>query len=161
MSGKTYGMREQLQKGEEAELFLDSLYEDRFEIMPASRDQQKQGIDRIYRHKHTLKSYTIEYKTDWTAGRTNNAFIETVSVDSMSIPGWAHSSEAEWLFYYLPHQQHLCIIRFSTLRHHLDAWLEQFEEKPIKNKDYHTWGIPVPLAEFMPACEKIVSITDK
>ncbi len=149
-------MQEQLSKGEEAELLLDNHFSDRFLIQPATREQQRQGIDRIFTLRTTHKSYPIEYKTDWTAGRTGNAFIETVSVDTMNILGWVYTSQAEWLLYYVPAREVIYILRFSALRERIEHWIEEYgPEKAIPNDGYFTRGIVVPLEKVQECASKI------
>lgn len=155
-SDHLYEMNGQLQKGEAAETQLDQHFADRFQIVPATREQQRQGIDRLFTHRETAKSYTIEYKTDWTAGRTGNAFVETVSVDMEGIPGWAYSSQADWLAYYVPGNATIYLIRFTHLRVQLPQWLRTCKAAPpIPNRGYHTLGILVPLTEFAQAASRI------
>jgi hypothetical protein len=149
---KPYDMFEQLAKGELAEAHIDRFYAGIFHTTPATRAEQRTGIDRHYTHKETGKSHTIEIKTDWTATRTGNAFIETTSVDTMDIPGWAYSSQAEWLFYYLPDQNELCVITFAALRQQLPDWIDEYPERVARNATYHTKGILVPLAVFKIHC---------
>ncbi len=160
-----YEMQTQLQQGEAAERQLDAHFADRFEIVPASREQQRQGIDRIFTKREAPNNlgrlYTIEYKTDWTAGRTGNAFIETVSVDTMNVPGWAYSSTAQWLVYWVPPHSQIYLIRFDTLRHQLDGWIEQHgPQKAIPNEGYYTLGVTVPLGVFARCCERIESLAE-
>lgn len=151
-----YQMAQQLRKGEAAEVHLDRHFADRFRIMPATREQQRQGVDRIFIKRSTGHSYTVEYKTDWTAGRTGNAFIETVSVDSEQIPGWAYSSQAEWLLYFVPVRLTIYLITFADLRAQLPHWLATCKAAPpIPNAGYHTLGILVPLIEFAHVASRI------
>lgn len=155
-SSQTYDMQEQLSKGEAAELLLDNHFAARFLIQPATRAQQRQGIDRIFTLRTTQKSYPIEYKTDWTAGRTGNAFIETISVDTMNVLGWVYTSQAEWLLYYVPTKKIIYIIRFASMRDRLDAWIDRYgPEKAIPNDGYFTRGIVVPLMEFEHCASKV------
>lgn len=154
-----YEMTKQLRRGEAAERLLDQHFTDRFSITPATRDQQREGIDRIFVARDTSKEYTVEYKTDWTAGRTNNAFIETISVDTMDVPGWAYTSQADWLAYYVPDKQQVYLARFAELRTHLDEWIETYgPAKAIPNDGYYTWGVPVPLSAFEICCAKVEQI---
>jgi hypothetical protein len=115
-------MTDQLAKGAAAETQLDRHFADRFHITPATRAQQRQGIDRHFTHRQSGATYTIEYKTDWTAARTGNAFVETVSVDSAAIPGWVYTSQAEWLAYFLPDHATIYLLAFPTLRACLPQW---------------------------------------
>lgn len=151
-----YDMSTQLARGEEAERLLDRHFADRFEIRDATRQQQRQGIDRIFIRYTTLRPYQIEYKTDWAASRTGNAFIETVSVDTKNIPGWAYTSRSQWLIYYLPPQQRILILSFAKLRTLLPQWVRIHKPAPpIPNQGYNTRGILVPLTEFEDVCQKI------
>lgn len=152
----TYSMNEQLARGESAEERLDKHFSDRFAITPATRDQQRHGIDRVFRHRETGAYYHIEYKTDWTAASTGNAFVETVSVDAQNKPGWAYASEADWLIYYVPGRRTIYIMSFPTLREQLPRWLATCRDAPpIPNEGYNTLGILVPLTEFARHCQKI------
>jgi hypothetical protein len=149
-------MKQQLSRGEAAEHRLDNHFADRFDITPATREQQRRGIDRIFQHRETGARYTIEYKTDWTAASTGNAFVETVSVDAQGKPGWAYASQADWLIYYVPGQHRIYIMSFTALREQLPRWVERCRNAPpIPNQGYNTLGILVPLREFARHCQKI------
>jgi hypothetical protein len=71
-------------------------------ITPASPEQERDGIDGLFENRFTGEIATVEYKTDDTARRTGNAFIETISVDTSNRAGWTSAFKAQWLFYYLP-----------------------------------------------------------
>ena len=75
-----YGFAEKLAQGEAGERYLDSLWSDRWTVGKAGRDDQRRGIDRWLINRETGRRVAVEYKTDATAGRTGNAFVETVSV---------------------------------------------------------------------------------
>lgn len=156
-----YNMNWQLARGEDAERRLDRHFANRFHIAPATRAQQRQGIDRHFKPRRTVQNspgaaFTVEYKTDWTAARTGNAFIETVSVDSQGIPGWVYTSRADWLAYYVPGLHRVYLITFAALRARLPAWRHRHPPAPpIPNGSYNTLGILVPLNEFARTCQKI------
>lgn len=156
--GNRYSMTQQLAKGAGAEARLDRHFADRFQIEPATHNQQRQGIDRRFTHRESGIIYTVEYKTDWTAGRTGNAFVETVSVDRERTPGWAYSSQAEWLVYFVPKRLTIYRIAFTDLRARLPLWLATCKPAPpIPNHGYHTLGILVPLCEFAQVADHIES----
>ena len=77
-----YKFQEQLAIGEENEMKLDSFLAKWFDIERVSQEGQRQGIDRLFTRRDNKVIYRVEYKTDFTASRTGNAFIETVSVDT-------------------------------------------------------------------------------
>jgi hypothetical protein len=68
----------------------------------------------------------VEYKTDWTASRTGNAFVETVSVDQAGKSGWAYTSTATYLMSYIPGDNLLYILTFATLHQQLPRWLRTY-----------------------------------
>jgi hypothetical protein len=157
----TYQMKTQLSKGEEAETFIDALFAVDWEISPVSREQQRQGIDRVFTSRKTGRQHSVEYKTDWTAGRTDNVFVETVSVDSEDKPGWAYASRAEWLFYYIPGKNLLCVTDFVALREQLPRWIAEYPPAPpIPNEGYNTLGILVPLEEFCKYCKRVINLEE-
>lgn len=153
-----YGFSEQLKVGQTHELFLDKYSGKWFEIAEATREQQRQGIDRIYTAKATGIVSTVEYKADTTASRTGNAFVETVSVDTANKPGWAYSSQADWLLYYLPVDGLIYFWEFAKFRQHLPRWTLQFPTRAIPNKGYKTIGLLVPLEQFERHAGKVINL---
>lgn len=150
MTTAVYSFQQQLAKGQTYEQQLDAAFADRFFIRPATRAEQRCGIDRIYRpRKSPDQVLTVEYKADQTAGRTGNAFVETVSVSTTGKPGWAISSQADWLFYLvLGAAEALYILQMAKLRAKLPAWRSRYQERHIPNEGYFTVGLLVPLDEF-------------
>ncbi len=152
-----YQFKEQLSKGEASEHKLDTIFATDYDITPVGMDLQRKGIDRIFNRKDNGAIYKVEYKTDWTAQRTHNVFIETISVDKNRKPGWAHSSQADVLIYYIPGDELIYIICFSSLRAKLHIW-KNFPEKKIPNNGYNTIGLLVPLSEFEKIAQQVISI---
>ena len=150
MTTAVYSFQKQLAQGQTYEQQLDKAFEDRFFIRPATRAEQRRGIDRIYRpRKAPDQLLTVEYKADRTAGRTGNAFVETVSVSTTGAPGWALSSQADWLFYLvLGSAEALYILQMEKLRAKVPAWRSRYPERQIPNEGYFTVGTLVPLDEF-------------
>jgi len=143
-----YDFRERLQAGERGEAVLDALFTQWYRIAPATPAQQRHGIDRIFTSRESGAQIAVEYKTDSTASRTGNAFVETVSVDRAGKPGWAYTSTATYLMYYVPGDDLLYILTFAALRQQLPRWLATYPTRSIPNRDYATQGILVPLHEF-------------
>lgn len=146
----TYQFATQLEQGQAYEDVLDARFADLYIIVPATPQQQRQGIDRVFRPRKTPHEVLyVEYKADSTAARTGNAFVETVSVDTTGRQGWAISSQADWLFYLVPGAcEALYIIRMADLRQRLPDWQRTCETRRIPNEGYHTVGLLVPLDEF-------------
>jgi hypothetical protein len=152
-----YDFNEQLTKGEGAERTLDTLFAQWYAIQPVDREQQRRGIDRIFTRKDNGCIFRIEYKTDWTASKTGNGFVETVSVDTANKSGWAHSSQADYLIYYVPGDALVYIIAFANLRARLHCW-HGFPLKRIPNQGYNTLGLLVPLDEFERIATQVISL---
>lgn len=144
----TYSFQKQLAEGERWEEFLDGLFAADFEICRVGRADQRRGIDRIFIRRANGRPYRVEYKADRTAARTGNAFIELVSVDTANKPGWAITSQAEYLVYYIVGIGPAYIIRLHTLRQHLHDWSTKYERRRVPNRGYHTVGLLVPLDEL-------------
>jgi hypothetical protein len=147
---RTYSFSEQLALASEGEAGLDKLYAPRYEISPASRTEQSQGIDRWFKDKATSQLCSVEYKCDWKAPITGNAFIETVSIDTDARPGWALSSKADWLIYCAIQSGVSVIwgIRFPVLRALLPHWRTKYSEVAVSNEGYYTKGLLVPLGDL-------------
>jgi hypothetical protein len=152
-----YGFHEQLSAGEQQEQELDKFFVRWYDIQRAALDQQRCGIDRIFTRRDNGYVFKIEYKADWTASKTGNAFVETVSVDTTHTPGWVYSSQADYLIYYLPKDMRAYILAFEQLRARLPQW-EKFPIRSIPNKGYSTVGVLVPLGEFERIAIRVVSV---
>lgn len=144
----TYDFDTQLAIGEAHERRLDTLFQRYFAITPATRQQQRQGIDRNFVNLDTGATYRVEYKADALAGKTGNAFIETVSVDATGRPGWAVASQADILIYLVVEPEAVYAIRMATLRMALHGWMRRYPRHAAQNAGYKTLGYLVPLNEL-------------
>lgn len=144
----TYHFDTQLAQGETGEHILDARFADHYTIRPATAAQQRQGIDRWYTRITDGETFPVEYKTDRTAGRTGNAFIETISVDTVGKLGWAYTSQARYLIYYIPKPDTVYVVPMARIRVMVDKWRQQYPERRIPNNTYHTVGVLVPLDEL-------------
>ena len=151
-----YRFDEQLEQGEQGEAFLDRYFARWFHISHATPGEQRQGIDRWFYALRRPRSFAVEYKTDWTAGRTGNAFIETVSVDTRDRAGWAYTSAADRLLYYLPGRAAIYVLTLTALRYRLPFWTQQYPLREIPNDGYHTHGLLVPLAELERCAHRVL-----
>ena len=99
MTAATYQFAAQLQQGESYEAQIDAFFRSKFnvQISAVDRTSQRRGIDRVWFDVNDDRTWTVEYKADSLAGKTGNAFIETISVDTEQRPGWAYSSQAQML----------------------------------------------------------------
>ena len=143
----TYDFDHQRSAGEQGETFLDAFFRERgHAIRPAAPDEQRQGIDRVFTAQDG-KVTRVEYKTDFLAAKTGNAFIETVSVDTHGKMGWALTSQADYLIYYLPGKV-IYVLSFTSLHWALPQWIRNYPAKSAPNRGYATHGVLVPLEEL-------------
>lgn len=151
-----YSFKRQFRRGQKAEKYIDTLFADKFRIIPANRNEERRGIDRHFHAYSNGKKYTVQYKADKTAARTGNAFVETVSVDTKDIPGWAYTCEADYIFYYVDDIGPIYILRPKDIRKKLNRWQNKYQTRSIPNKNYNTIGLLVPLDEFESLAVQIV-----
>lgn len=149
MSGTTYQLYTQLKQGEGYEARLDTFFREQgFRISAVNRDMQRKGIDRVFYRERDAEIFTVEYKADSLAGKTGNAFIETVSVDTAAKPGWAYSSQASVLVYLVTEPETIYWISMARLRRQLPRWEVTYPKRQAQNEGYQTHGLLVPLDEL-------------
>lgn len=157
MSATVYDFKEQKKRGESSERYLDKYFSRWYDIQPASPLEQRQGIDRFFARRPGGQPTPVEYKTDYAAAKTGNAFLELISVDCRFVVGWAYSSCAEYLMYLVP-EYAIYVIRFSQLRLHLAMWTRKYEMRTVRNEGYNARGILVPLAEVDKLAQQVMDI---
>jgi hypothetical protein len=157
-----YSSDTQLAMGVQGEEALDQFFGRWYDITPVDMTAQRAGIDRVFVERESKQSFTVEYKTDATAGRTGNAFVETISIDPNPGQhrlarrlGWAVRSQATALIYYIPDPETIYLISMRRLRRQLPRWREEYPVRRIPNRGYHTVGLLVPLDEFECIARKV------
>lgn len=152
-----YDFTEQLQKGEGYEAVLDRHYSKTYKIQHVSMSAQKSGIDRTWTDENGLR-FSIEYKADDRAATSGNVFIELVSVDNTQKAGWAKTSCAQVLVYYIPPKNKAYLIPMLVLKNLTIEWEKKYSRKIIPNNGYNTEGVIVPIDEFGQYCFGIDNI---
>lgn len=152
-----HGFGQKLIQGIEAEKILDAHLAQDFEVRPVSREQQRHGIDRCLIDGKG-RAWLVEYKADWVASRTGNAFIETVSVDRESKPGWVHTCQADYLFYYLPNDLLVYVFTPRKLRARVKRWETVYQVAEAHNEGYKSRGVLVPLHELEKSANHIINM---
>lgn len=143
-----YDFEHQLADGEAGEAFLDEFFRQRgHAVRPASREEQRQGIDRFI-VTPAGREMKVEYKTDHVAARTGNAFVETVSVDTAGKMGWALTSQADYLVYFIPDRM-IVVLPLRSLRWALPGWMREYPARSAANNGYLTHGLLVPLGALL------------
>lgn len=146
---KPYDFKAQKLVGLKGEAFLDTFFASAYIVTPSTESEQRQEIDRWFMNRESGHRFSVEYKTDARAGRTGNAFVETVSVLERNVQGWLYTSKAEYLVYFIPGSAWVIyVLKFPTLRKAFPAWAAKYQIKQVRNRSYTTCGLVVPLAEF-------------
>lgn len=160
----THEFYDKLEQGEEAEKVLDDVFSDGFtKITKASKELQLLGIDRIMMCEESGVRESVEYKTDFVAHKTNNVFIETVSSREDDVGGWALTSVAQYLAYYIPALSQIYIVRMTSIKRNQLDWIKDYPTKAVKNigkngHEYTAEGIVVPIEEFEKCCSLVIDI---
>lgn len=126
---------------------IDSQFHDRFEISAVPRFMQRLGVDRIWKNRESGETFTVEYKADEVASRTGNVFIETTSIDTEKKPGWAYTSTAQILVYYIPGDA-IYLASTLRLRRVIKDWVRRYPTGRANNGTYFSQGILVPTSVF-------------
>jgi len=160
----SYSFQEQLVLGEEQEARLDDYFRPRFIIREATRDEQRQGIDRWFTAE-SGEVFPVEYKADFIAHNTGNAYIETVSVGHwkdgtlvVKKQGWIYTSRAKHLIYLVVDTGDAYINLMGKLKGWFGVWREKYRTVVVKNHGYYGEGLLVPLVELEEAAYKKVRI---
>ena len=150
-----YDFTDQLGRGQSGEAVLRAYFEELGCTTRAATDaEQRCGIDFWIEWPGRCES--VEVKTDELAGRTHNAFIETVSVDTEGKPGWALTCSADILAYYIPGDGLAYLLKPDCLRERLAHWQRCYPTRTAPNRGYRTHGVLVPLAELECAAEAAI-----
>jgi hypothetical protein len=128
-----------------------------WEIDPASRGAEGVGIDYFLKHKREGRVVSIEIKSDRMASRTGNAFIETYSVYDSQL-GWAHTCAADFLFYFLPYDRIIYVLKPPLIKAALSDW-GNYPCKIVRNERWEGRGLLVPLAEISALATQFINLS--
>jgi len=144
-----FNFQEQLLVGQIGEDVIDSHLLNKYGMKAekVSPELDQLGVDRIIRGGLGT-TWSAEYKTDFVAGKTHNAFIETVSVDSSNKLGWSRTSIAQWILYYVPPDGLLYFLETTEVKKKIDEWCSKYRIAKAQNSGYFSHGVIVPLAEL-------------
>lgn len=155
-------MGEQLKLSRLRDREIDKHFADKWRISKElPRGLEKLGIDRIWIHRETGRRWSVEYKHDTIAHRTENGFVETVSVVEANKLGWAYTSCAQMLIYYVVEGEYAFVLRMEDVERRVDLWRIQYPEKDTTTVDkstgesYRTRGVLVPLFVLRAISEKV------
>lgn len=144
--------------GDAGEARLDQFFKDKFQIEDVDMSQQKLGWDRVFTHLESGARASVEYKTDTQSHKTGNIFIEIWSNKEASKRGWAYTTTAQWLYYYVLGDGEVYIVDVVKLKLYLKNWEKQFIIKGAKNPNYSSEGMLVPVEIFKSICYEVIKL---
>lgn len=131
------------------------------QIREAKVAEQWRGIDRFCVLPNGQDGTSFDYKCDEQTQGTGNVFIETVSNEQLGRPGWVHTSEADWIVYFVVPNEILFFL-MDDLRFMLSDWDKHYRKAKAPNKRgserYNSVGICVPLEEARRAARHCVKM---
>lgn len=140
----------QFAEGKSVERILDKFFETRgFQIEQTSVEQERQLHlgDRIF--TKSGNSFFVEYKSGIQTYYTGNVFLETISVDSLEIPGWVYTCKADWILYATLLNGKILVFKPDVLRQKIEELKKKFrvvKTSKGQNQGYDTHGVIVPLS---------------
>lgn len=142
-----YEFAQQKKIGTEGEARLDRFFRRRYQVTPASDVEQSFGIDRWFWYSPDELPFSVEYKTDKVGRKTSNGFLELCHSDRGDRSGWAYTSRADILVYYVtgPGAEMAYWIGFGVLRTHIPHWMLNAHCR-LAHTSCTTTGLVVPLA---------------
>ena len=150
--------RDSLRLGQEGERILDDFFSRWYTIQFASAAQESTGIDRIFtpRFAKDKTEKTVEYKTDFSAHKTGNAYLETLSRSDKGISGWLHTSVAEYILYFA-YPKLVFVFELPKLREFVFS--RSFPERSTANRGYFGSGLIVSLRDLTPIAYTILEVS--
>jgi hypothetical protein len=139
-----YRFDKQLAIGEKYEEEQDAFYQKWFNISASTPKENRIGIDRHCGVKLFPLQFTLQYKGDDKATDTGNLFIEVISVDEKSVPGWAIRCAADYLSIYIPRENEFYWIHTPLLKAIVPFWAVKHSIGKTENEEYNTHGLLVP-----------------
>ena len=144
-----YEFETQLSIGQQYEAELDAYFSNFFTVLDVPLAVQKLGIDRVHvRNRHPKRRTTVEYKTDIKAGDTGFFFIEILSNSKTGAAGWAWTSTAQEIVFYVPKFKRAGVVSTLSLRAKIYEWQEKYRTVQCQNADYYSKGVLVPWQEI-------------
>lgn len=155
-----HSFKESKRVGDAGEAALDIHFSSKFDIEDVDMTQQKLGWDRIFTHKERGTRASVEYKTDTQSHKTGNMFLEIWSNKESGKRGWAYTTTAQWLYYYVLGAAEVYIVSVPQLKLYLESWEKQFVKKSARNPNYSSEGMLVPLDIFKTIAYEVVGVNN-
>ena len=142
--------KDQFKNGKNVEAFLDDFFANRGWIIQHTTPHEERVLclgDRFYTGKG--RRLAVEYKSGIQTYYTGNVFLETVSVDAKSKPGWVYTCKADYLFYATLLNGKILVMIPDKLRERIETLKRNYpvvQTRHNQNDGYNTHGVIVPLA---------------
>jgi hypothetical protein len=157
---KTHTFHEKLSQEKEESVKIDVFLTQWYHVIPTSLELDKRGIDRILIDKEDLTVSKIDYKHDWRASETGNAFIETCSVykeGECKKHGWVYTGGADDIYYNVVGEETIYVVPKSLLITITETrWEDEYRTASARNPGYVSHGILVPLEEIAEISSQII-----
>lgn len=168
-----YDFAEQYENSKGYDRHIDAAFEPWWEVENVGRLFERAGMDRLWTHRDTGRRMSVEYKSDTMAHRTKHVFVETESVVEAGKRGWAYTSCAQLLVYYVVEGRYAFVARMSEIERKLEGWELAHQIRDVRTRDgnsgnessdtegscYTTRGILVPLMTFRAAASAVVEVS--
>ena len=152
--------RDSYEKAEKYNSLLDHHFNDRYEVVNCeTKAAQILGVDRLFIAHKSGRCFSVEYKVDFIARRTGNAFIETLQrfESGRLVRGWAYTTGAQIVCYFVAPET-IYVMDALKMKTELPHYAKFFplsdwvvNRKP-DGSNYAAQGILVPLEIFEKAC---------
>lgn len=138
--------------------FLDEYFSKDWEVFNLERFKPDvraafQGfyIDRLFIHQEHRTRYFIQYVVDeGEFGAGGNMFIETNITGGKPRKGWAYTSTASILVYYIPAREEIILITTLAVRNRVKYWFKQYPKRVVDEADgIQRVGVVVPVKEVV------------
>lgn len=153
-----HNFKQSKQVGDAGEAALDNFFSQKFNIEDVDMTQQKLGWDRVFTHKERGTRASIEYKTDTQSHKTGNIFVEIWSNKEAEKRGWAFTTTAQWLYYYVVGASEVYIVDVAKMKLYLENWQAQFKVKTARNPNYTSEGMLVPIEVFKTIAYEVIKV---
>lgn len=153
--------RESYEKAETYNRRLDVHFANRFQVVACETGaSQLAGVDRIFTTYKSGLRISVEYKCDFRAARTGNAFIETRQrwEDGRLVRGWGFTCLAQGIIYLVTGTEKIYFVDSLKMKKELPYYAKFFPESDwVLNKkpngtNYAAMGLLVPLEILEKAC---------
>ena len=147
-----FDFHEKRREGDKGEWLMNTYHTLWFDIVESGNDGRERGYDSIFTRFSDSTPFLVETKVCNRAHETGNLIVETMSKVEFDKLGWAITSEAEILLWYIWFWDEVIYFRMPDIKKRVNQWKERYGELALmKNKQgWTTRAIMVPLTVMRP-----------